>query len=334
MRAYWERQEIIRAKRRQYRKRVLPLDWGLNHLGLNELNSGDSLNALKKYTKNALAHSDQYFKLPDTLPTVRLKKKLLSFDSVYPTIEDPINNTVRGYIAEARNSKKAVISLPHWGSDGITYDRICEVFKLFKLTAVRVSLPYHDQRKPKYMPGSEGIFSSNLGRTIRVMKQSVIDVRCVVAWLSNRGYEEIYIMGTSVGSSVAFITAAHEPLLNKASFYLGGSDLTDIAWTGIGLSHIKKGIEPEVSLTDLRKIWSIVSPISFAKKLANRHIPLRFTNAKYDAVVEPKWTQALLNELDIYKTQYVSSWLPCGHYSFGDFPFYLINLIQAIRFFR
>ena len=46
--------------------------------------------------------------------------------------------------------------------------------------------------------------SANVGRTIAACRQAVADVRSCVDWLEQQGYQQIGVLGTSLGSCYAF----------------------------------------------------------------------------------------------------------------------------------
>ena len=79
--------------------------------------------------------------------------------------------------------------------------------------ALRLSLPYHDARMPPELRRADYIVSANVGRTLQVCRQAVLDARRAIAWLASQGYESIGILGTSLGSCLSMLTAAHEPLI-------------------------------------------------------------------------------------------------------------------------
>ena len=47
-----------------------------------------------------------------------------------------------------RGRKRAVLVLPQWNSDEQGHVGLCRLMNRFGLTALRLSLPYHDARKP------------------------------------------------------------------------------------------------------------------------------------------------------------------------------------------
>jgi dienelactone hydrolase len=73
---------------------------------------------------------------------------------------------------------------------------------------LRISLPYHDHRMPPKLTRADYAVSANIGRTIDATRQAVIDVRSCYDWLEHRGYTDLGIVGTSLGSCYAFLATA------------------------------------------------------------------------------------------------------------------------------
>src|SRR5206468_8897443 len=126
----------------------------------------------------------------------------------------PENNTVRArYFPDPspRGRERAVVVMAQWNSDAEGHVGLCQLLNRFGVSALRLSLPYHDSRMPPELTRADYIVSSNIGRTIQVCRQAVLDARRAVGWLAQQGFERIGILGTSLGSCLAMLTAAHEP---------------------------------------------------------------------------------------------------------------------------
>ena len=69
--------------------------------------------------------------------------------SPYPE-NDVVN--ARWYPAPAhkdpRRPKQAIVVLPQWNSDGFSHISLCTIFNRMGVSALRLSMPYHDIRRP------------------------------------------------------------------------------------------------------------------------------------------------------------------------------------------
>ncbi len=60
----------------------------------------------------------------------------------------PENNLVHAQWFPAANSKKAVVLLPHWNAPVDGHNALCRGLARLGISALRISLPYHDYRMP------------------------------------------------------------------------------------------------------------------------------------------------------------------------------------------
>ena len=81
-----------------------------------------------------------------------------------------------------------------------------------------MSLPYHDRRAIPGHPRADHLVGPNIGLTLQANRQAVLDVKRTLRWLEQQGYTSLGILGTSIGSSIAFITMCHEPALRAGAF--------------------------------------------------------------------------------------------------------------------
>src|SRR6185503_18332310 len=124
----------------------------------------------------------------------------------------------------------------------------------FGISALRLSLPYHDARMPPELRRADYIVSSNIGRTAQVCRQAVLDARRAIAWLAREGYESIGILGTSLGSCLAMLTTAHEPLIRAAALNHVSPFFADVIWSGLSTAHVREGLDGRIELDALRDI--------------------------------------------------------------------------------
>jgi hypothetical protein len=315
---------------RDTNRKVRPFEWGLEWLqGLQS--NGDPHHAMESYLGRVLADSDQFFNY-DRVRDYRLDNGLLSFPSPVVT-PYPENNTVYGgFYPVTGNKKRAVVVLPQWNSDIKGHVGLCKLLNKFGITALRMSMAYHDRRMPAELERADYHMSSNIGRTISAVRQSAVDVRCCLDWLERQGYERLGILGTSLGSCVAFITAAHEPRLTAGVFNHVSMNVGDVVWTGLSTQHIRQGIEPELSLEQLRRYWAPISPSSYMEQMEQRQLPSLLVWAVYDTSFLPELSRQVLSIFKKKRLPHEVFTLPCAHYTTGQFPFNLMDGLAMAQF--
>ena len=106
---------------------------------------------------------------------------------------------------------------------------------------------------PPELRRADYIVSANIGRTVQVCRQAVLDARRAVAWLAQQGYESIGILGTSLGSCLSMLTAAHEPLIKAAALNHISPYFADVVWEGLSTAHVRDGLEGHIELEQLRR---------------------------------------------------------------------------------
>jgi dienelactone hydrolase len=222
--------------------------------------------------------------------------------------------------------KQAMIVMPQWNADAVSHNALCDMFNSFGVSALRLSKPYHDIRRPAEIARSDYAVSSNIGRTISACRQAVVDIRSCIDWLASQGYEQIGILGTSLGSCYAFIAAAHDPRIRVCAFNHASTWFGDVVWTGQSTRHIRAAFE-EAGLTqsDVRKLLLALSPMAYMEKFAAHPKRVLVVHARYDLTFLPEFSQDVLTHFAEHGVDYVSKVLPCGHYTTGEFPYKYID---------
>ncbi len=246
--------------------------------------------------------------------------------SLYPE-NDAVN--ARWYPAPARHDgrpKQAIIVMPQWNADAFSHNALCTLFNRFGISALRLSKPYHDIRRPAELERSDYAVSSNLGRTTASCRQAVVDIRSCLDWLQSQGYEQFGVLGTSLGSCYAFIAAAHDARLQVCAFNHASTWFGDVVWTGQSTRHIRTAFE-QAGLTqdDVRQIFTGISPMSYMQRFAANPKRTLVVHATYDLTFLREFSLDVLANFDRYKVDYVSKVLPCGHYTTGETPYKYID---------
>jgi hypothetical protein len=312
---------------------VRPFDWGLDWLNVDS-STADPAAAVHAWAAEALADTDRFFATPP-VDDYRLENGTLRFPSAIDT-PYPANNIVTARVFPARpregeQRRRAVIVLPQWNSDPQGHVGLCELFARFGITAVRLSLPYHDARKPAELERADYIVSANVGRTLQANRQAVLDARRIVDWLEGEGYERIGIMGTSLGSCLAMLTMAHEPRLRAGAFNHVSPYFADVVWRGLSTRHVRAGLDGHVALDALRHMWMPISPWPFVSRVRGREILLVY--AQYDLTFPVDLSRSFIREFQRLDIPHEVAKLPCGHYTTGKAPFKYLDGYYLTKFF-
>src|SRR5207237_210643 len=139
-----------------------------------------------------------------------LKDGLLTFTSPVHTPYAENNKVPALWYPAPKDKGRALVVLPQWNSGPDGHVGLAKLLNRFGISALRMTMAYHAERKPPELQRADYHVSSNVGRTIHANRQSVIDTRSCLDWLQQQGYQRVGILGTSLGSCVAFITAAHD----------------------------------------------------------------------------------------------------------------------------
>lgn len=229
------------------------------------------------------------------------------------------------YDREGRPSKKAVIVLPQWNADAFSHNSLCAVMNRYGVSALRLSKPYHDIRRPAEIERSDYAVSANIGRTMDACRQAVVDIRSCLDWLQAQGCERFGILGTSLGSCYAFIASAHDPRLEVNAFNHASTYFGDVVWTGQSTRHIRAALQDVMDLEQLRSIWLAISPVSYMKKFAAHRKKVLVIYAKYDLTFLREFSEQVLALFRENHIDFKSVALPCGHYTVGEIPFKFID---------
>jgi len=321
----WERRLAAASTDRLVR----PFEWGLDWIDRVDHESPGA--GLEEWADGMVAASEEFFALPPC-DDFTLSGDWLSYPSAVVTPHAE-NNLVRARYFPERSPagrKRAVIVLPQWNADAEGHVGLCRLLNRFKISALRLSLPYHDERKPAELRRADYIVSANIGRTAQVCRQAVLDARRGIAWLANQGYESIGILGTSLGSCLAMLTAAHEPRLRAAALNHISPYFADVVWSGLSTGHVRQGLDGHIELARLRRIWMPISPYPYLDRMRSKRVLLVY--ARYDLTFPVDLSRMLVDEFRRREIEHELAILPCGHYSTGVTPFKWLDGLTLCRF--
>jgi pimeloyl-ACP methyl ester carboxylesterase len=198
------------------------------------------------------------------------------------------------------------------------------------MSALRLTLPYHDARRPAELSRADYIVSSNIGRTVQACRQAVMDARRAITWLQQQGYDRIGILGTSLGSCLSLLTAAHDSRIRAQALNHISPYFADVVWRGLSTAHVREGLEGSIDLDLLRTMWLPISPQVYLDRIRDRKTLLVY--ARYDLTFPVDLSRELVGEFQRRGIPHELAVLPCGHYSTGVAPFKFLDGFVLARF--
>ncbi len=343
---------------------VRPLEWGLQWAQGWPCRNGYALGEVRHdpekffidYNRRIVAASDEFYsyerprdfrletrevrvfstrEVPDPRLEAKVRGKFAEFLRFTSPVASPYreNNLANARWFPARG-RRAVVLLPHWNSDAISYVGLCRVLNLMGIAVLRLSMPYHDIRMPGEIKRADYAVSSNIGRTMDAVRQGVVDIRCCLDWLEAQGYNSLGVVGTSLGSCYAFIAAAHDPRIRVAAFNHASTYFADVVWHGQSTRHIRHGIEKQIDLQELRSVWLAISPMSYFEQFSRWPKKSLIIYAAYDLTFLPEFSRQVVEEFQRHLLDHKVVVLPCGHYTTGETPYKYMDGWQLVSFLR
>jgi dienelactone hydrolase len=159
--------------------------------------------------------------------------------------------------------------------------------------ALCVQMAYYGPRRPPNCPVR--FLSYDLKQTFDAVQQTVLDLRRAAAWMESRpeiDADRLGIVGTSLGSLVAALTAEMEPRLKRVAVLLGGGGLVEAYYDDPRAKPYRDVFEALGGTKAMAvKAFAPVDPLTCAANLKDRRVLI--VAAKRDEVVPPCTAEAL-----------------------------------------
>jgi dienelactone hydrolase len=256
------------------------------------------------------------------LPVAGVEVLALRFPSPVVTPEKE-NNTVWAeyYRPKAAGKVPGVIVLDITGGDQMLSRIMARHLAQNGVAALFVQMAYYGPRRP---PNSAlRLMSTDLEHSFGAVRQTVLDLRRATAWLEARpeiDKKRLGIMGTSLGSFIATLTAEMEPKLGRLAVLLGGADFADGYWDHPQALKYRKVFQAlGGNKEQIREVIAQVDPITCVKNLKDCKVLI--IAAKNDEIVPPRMAENLWRETG--KQQII--WVNAGHYTAA------IYLVQGLK---
>jgi hypothetical protein len=317
-----------------------PFEWGFDHLdgvgvGIDRSGMEDEapLEVIRNLNRRVREGGDWFFRPGVTgagefeLTPGEAGEAWLRYPSgiVTPYRE---NNLVQARYYRAGRGDRAVIVSPQWNADEKSHIALCRLLNRLGISALRLSLPYHDRRRPPELKRADYMISANIGRTIQAVRQAVMDIRRAADWLQGEGVERIGVIGSSIGSCVSWLAFIHDARLEIGVFNMVSSWFGDVVWRAITTSHVRAVLEPHLTADEVREAWSSISPSGHVRRRA------RLISARYDLTFLPDLTEIFVRDVEQAGIPSETRYLPCGHYTIGRTPFKYLDAWHIVDFVR
>jgi len=334
----WFEQRIRRYEHRRWttddNRMVRPFEWGLEHIGGNvKADDVDARAFLHAYSAEAIEKSREWFE-PAPATDYRVDSEgVLTFTSALRS-PYPENNTVYGQVFRGQKKGPAVLVLPNWNAKWHGQRGLCEWLQRLGITVVKMSMPYHDRRMAAGHERADQLVGPNVGLTIQANRQAVQDAKLCLRWLEQEGYTKIGILGTSIGSSVGYITMVHDEGVHAGGFFHVSTYFADVVSAGMTTNHVWEGMRHHVTVDELREYWAPISPMPYVERGMGAGRNSFMVYGKYDPTFLPELTAQMIEALHTHGANPKTLELACGHYSLELAPFSYIAGIRMLRFLK
>jgi hypothetical protein len=342
---HWFERRIRRYEHRRWttddNRRVQPFDWGLEHID-GDPSHPDPASYVREYARLAIENSREWFGTAAATDYSLDSENVLTFTSSIRS-PWPENNTVRAQFfpskaaiasGKARQDMPAVVLLPNWNAKWHGQRGLCEWLQRIGITVLRLSLPYHDRRMAKGHERADQLVGPNIGLTLQANRQAVQDTRGCLRWLEQQGFSRLGLVGTSIGSSVGYITLVHDEALRAGGFFHVSTYFADVVSQGMTTNHVWEGLRHHVTVNQLREFWAPVSPMPYVERGLGAGKNAFMVYGKYDPTFLPELTAQMLAALRHNGAAPRTLELHCGHYSLELPPFSHIAGFRMLTFLR
>lgn len=331
LKSYLEGREAALMAEGEKFKRPGAAEVGLGFL--EPASHGDDFATLIGYVEAATSDANNYY-TPKGVRDFRQSGDQVTFSSPLALSADSSNSRAVARLFAARGKERAVVLLPYWNAERTASAQLGSAFARLGITCLQLSLPYHDERQTPGVGFAREMVCESLGLTIRSIRQAVWDARSCLDWLEAAGYTRLGIVGISLGSSIASIVSAFDERVRAAAFLLMADDFTQVVWTGGATRHVRQGLETCFSYDEVHRAWSIISPATFAPRLAQRLSEVMIISGALDRVFLPNLTLQYVERLRALGMNPKWKAMSCGHYTLALLPFAVRTLLATYAYMR
>lgn len=332
----WFERKIRRYEHRRWttddNRTVRPFEWGLEHVG-GDPAQDEPRAFLRAYARDAVENSREWYAVEPATDYAVDRDNVLTFTSSIAS-PWPENNVVHAQLFPGNKKRGAVLLLPNWNAKWHGQRGLCEWLQRIGVTTLKMSLPYHDRRMVLGHERADQLVGSNVGLTLQANRQAVQDARRCLRWLEQQGYPKLGILGTSIGSSIGYITLMHDSAVAAGGFFHVSTYFADVVSQGMTTNHVWASLRRHVTVDELREYWSPISPMPFVERGMGANRRSFMVYGKYDPTFVPELTSQMLDALHRHGAAPRTLELACGHYSLELAPFSYVAGYRMLSFLR
>lgn len=174
------------------------------------------------------------------------------------------NDRTRVHIFRGTNSPAAptvIILHALMSASDVGYRRIAAEFNRRGWNVVFPHLPFHYSRTPKGFFNGELAVTANLVRIGETLRQCVVELRQVMAWLRQQGVTEFGLLGTSYGGWNAALLSFVEKDFRFVGLIQPIVDLESAIWLNPGAAALRRLLQRnEIQRGETSKVSHLSSP--------------------------------------------------------------------------
>ena len=310
---------------------VRSFEWGLEHIN-GSVEHADPRAFVREYAREAIEKSGEWYAVEEVRDYRLDAENVLTFTSPLASAW-PENNVVHAQFFQGKKIGPAVLVLPNWNAKWHGQVALCHWLQRMGIATLKMSLPYHDRRMAKGHERADQLVGPNIGLTLHANRQAVKDARACLTWLEEQGYERLGILGTSIGSSVGYITLVHDKRVRAGGFFHVSTYFGDVVSQGMTTNHVWEGLRREVNVEELREFWAPISPMPYVERGMGAGRNTFMVYGKYDPTFLPELTHEMLGSLRRNGAETRTLELPVGHYSLELAPFSYIAGYRMFTYF-
>ncbi|RWX59681.1 abhydrolase domain-containing 18 [Mesorhizobium sp. M4B.F.Ca.ET.089.01.1.1] len=327
-----DRKHILRTLQRQKRTDHRSIGFGYDTSLAFTVNEAEDKKASgRELAFRTLSEGEQFFSPVLPPEPLREEENIVIFQSDITTVDED-NNTFECVVTHSGSKDHALVVFHHWYARN-RFPTFAKFFAARGITVIEATLPYHFSRGSDDY-SEQKFFNANLGRTVRSMRQAVLDGRKIVRWLHSQRYRKISVVGMCLGGTVAGLIAAQEEKVDKAVLMVSPGSPADLVWTAETMKSLRRRIEPAMSLEDLRTAWGLINLERHTWGLTRPGLDMMFVLGKDDTITRPEASDRVIELLTKCNRLPEVLRLNCGHSSVGIFPYNMIAARKVLRFLK